>query len=277
MTRLFAVGITLLAAGSLFGQRHGATFRTGGFGHGNILNPGGTRIGGGQFGYGNILFPGGVSAFPNGVVHPPQPRIGSLIPPWSLPTLGPNPAPGFPGGRGPDWHRQRTVVVPYAVPVWTGGWGNPYDYAVNQPASNVTVVIPQQPTPSVVINHNYTPERANPVMHDYTNSQLPQPEPGNGGLRIYDAPSGTPEPERRPVEKRSQPAAAPADDKPNIYLIALKDGTVRAAIGYWEKDGALHYVTPQGTVNRFSLEMLDSDTTVSLNRRQGLDWDLKTR
>jgi hypothetical protein len=240
------------------------------YGYGTILNPGGA-VSGPQYGRGNILFPGGVTSFPNTApVQLPDPRFGSIIP--NYPPRQPDG--GFRGGRG------RTVAIPYAVPVYVGGGygggGYGYDYAPQQPAANVTVVIPQQPTPQVIINHNYTPETANPVMRDYSNSNLPEASPRSPEVQIYTAPTPGRGEEPQPRAQTRQ-SVAPADDKPNIYLIALKDGTVRSAIGYWSEDGVLHYVTPQGSINRFSLSFLDTATTEQLNRERGLEWELRSR
>ena len=37
------------------------------------------------------------------------------------------------------------------------------------------------------------------------------------------------------------------DQKPTIYLVALKDGTIRQAIGYWVRANVFHYVTPNSS------------------------------
>jgi hypothetical protein len=278
MTRFAAVaGLALALAGSLLAQRGSVSSRGGGrggvithrpgpqYGYGTILNPGGV-ITNRQYGHGNILFPSGVTHFPaTGPVRLPEPRLGSLIP--NYPPRRDHG--GFPG-------RGRTVAIPYAVPVFVGGgYDYGYGYAPEQPAANVTVVIPQQPTPSVIINHNYTPDTARPVLKDYSNSDLPESAGRSPEVQIYTAPTPGAAQEAKPAP--SKPRAATPDDKPTIYLIALKDGTVRTAIGYWSEEGVLHYVTPQGTINRFSMEFLDTATTEQLNRERGLEWELKGR
>jgi hypothetical protein len=64
------------------------------------------------------------------------------------------------------------------------------------------------------------------------------------------------------------------DDKPNIYLIATRDGTVRQAIGYWVKGDVLHYVTPQAKIQEVRMAEVDRDTSVRLNEERKLDFDL---
>jgi hypothetical protein len=205
--------------------------------------------------YGNILFPGGVPSSHAGAL------AGTIS--GSIPYTGVNPhlgRPGYGGGGG----RFRTTVVPYAIPVFVGGGGYYGDpYAAPQP--NVTVVVPQQPTPSVVINQHYTPPEApKPVLREYSRSDLPE----TGGLRVYEGPKTAP-------AVAAAPAPVPADDKPTIYLIALKDSTVRQAIGYWlEGEDTLKYVTPKGTISQVTLDQVDRQTSVQLNAERKLEFDV---
>ena len=197
--------------------------------------------------FGNILFPGGAQQS-----HPMA--LGATV--AGVPYTGVGPAVG-PVGRG----RPRTIVVPYAVPVWSGGY---YGYGVQEQQPNVTVVMPQQPAPSVIINHHYNSDTPRPVVTTET-------APDRGGLRVYEA---TP---RESAAAASTPGPAGSlvrDDKPNIYLIALKDGTVRQAIGYWSKDGALHYVTPAANIHQISLGEVDRQATARLNADRKLEFDL---
>jgi hypothetical protein len=152
-------------------------------------------------------------------------------------------------------------------------------YNSNQPSTNVTVVVPPQPTPQVIINQNFTPDVARPVLKDYSDADLPEASPS---LRVYDAPTPGRTDEPRPAKRSESRSAEPgvvrsAEDKPTIYLIALKDSSVRAALGYWSEDGTLNYVTPQGSINHVSLDMLDRATTDQLNRERGLEFELKSR
>jgi hypothetical protein len=65
------------------------------------------------------------------------------------------------------------------------------------------------------------------------------------------------------------------DEKPTIYLIALKDGTLRQAIGYWTQGDTLHYVTPDSSVNHLSIGMVDRERSIELNAERKLEFDLK--
>ena len=65
------------------------------------------------------------------------------------------------------------------------------------------------------------------------------------------------------------------DQKPTIYLVALKDGTIRQAIGYWVKGDVFHYVTPNSAMNHVSIDMVDRERSVELNAERKLEFDLK--
>lgn len=206
--------------------------------------------------YGNILYPGGVPSFPS--------ALGATVrgnPPYTGVRPGGNPGGGvgYPG-------RPRTVVVPYAVPVYYGGGYGDY-YQQQQP--NVTVVMPQQPAPSVVINQTFH------------NGELASTEvPERGGLRVYEAPKSPNAPSEKP---KAEAAPAPKrtyarDEKANIYLIALKDSTVKEAIGYWmEGTATFAYVTPEATINRVNLDLVDREASVQLNAQRNLEFELRAR
>jgi hypothetical protein len=207
--------------------------------------------------FGNILFPGGVPSFPPS--HPIA--VGGTIS-GSIPYTGVRPG-GGPGGR------YRTTVVPYAVPVF-GGYGYGYGYGYpQQPAEpNLTVVMPQQPTPTVIINNHYSSPEAAPK------TSVSVEDTRSGGIKVYEA-------NPRPSETAAaQPEAQRTgnfyvrDDKPNIYLIAMNDRTVRQAIGYWVKGESLHYVTPGAKIEEVRLSDVDREASVKLNQARKLEFDL---
>ena len=197
---------------------------------------------------------------------------GIAFPAPGDPALRPNPLsitnPGFAtslgatvAGRGDGraFRRGRQpVLVPYAYPVYVGdlggygygGYGNGYGYAPpDQP--------PVQQGPQVVINQNFVPEHANPVMHDYTDDS-------SGGVRVYEAPG------RQPVETSEE-------DTTNYYLIAFKDHSIYSAFAYWVEGDTLHYVTPQRVHNQVSLSLVDRDLTDHLNRDRQLQVKLPNK
>jgi hypothetical protein len=159
-------------------------------------------------------------------------------------------------------------VVPYAYPVFVGGGGY-YGYGAEAPSTNVTVVVPQQPAPQVIINNSYVPETANPVVREYSQGEPTE----SSGIRVY---------EGSQARTTTPPAAAPKgsgtsimDEKATIYQIALTDGTVRQAIGYWQQGETFHYITPESTINHLSLAMVDRDRSIQLNAERKLEFDIR--
>jgi hypothetical protein len=195
---------------------------------------------------GNILNPGGATA-----LHPSL--VGGTIS-GSIPYTGVPPG----GHNG----RNRTIVVPYAVPVWTGGYYGYAGYAgygMPQAQPNVTVVMPQQQQPSIVINHHYnSPDAARPTTTVESADR--------GELKVYEA-----------TPRRTEPAPARSyarDEKPNIYNVVMKDGTVRQAIGYWVQGDLLKFVSPQAVIGDVLLTQIDREATARLNAQNKLEMDL---
>jgi hypothetical protein len=222
--------------------------------HAPLINPSrGMAPNSNAYRFGNILFPGGTPA-PHMNSH--AARLGGTIS-GTLPYTGV--MPGQEGRPG----RPRTIVVPYAYPVfYGGGYGGYYQ---EPQATNVTVVVPQQQVPNVIINNHYTPETAKPALKEYSAGELPE-----SGIRVFEG-AGT------PARREAPPASGRSimDEKPTIHLIALTDGTIRQALGYWVQGDTLHYVTPDSTVNHLSLAMLDRQRSVELNAERKVDFELK--
>jgi hypothetical protein len=251
MKAILAAGFTLaILTGAAYGQSRGLSSPPNTFGS--------------TTGFGRVLFPG--TGGP-----PPAGRIGG-------PIVGARSG-GFIGGggigrRGGDG-RGRTVIVLYGIPYYVGGgygYGNGYGNGYGegeQPPPPQTVVV-QQPAPPVIINQYYSPEVAHPVMREY--SDLPAPirrepeESKDSNVKVYPPPARQPAPER-PAQRD--------DEKPNITLLAFKDGAIIAAIGYWVQDGELHYITAQYAKRTVPAASLDKDLTEQLNRERNVDFRLQ--
>jgi len=226
--------------------------------------------------YGNILYPGGRPSFPS--------QLGATVrgTPYGY-------GPGVVGGGthlgGPGGHA-RTVVVPYAYPVfYGGGYGGAYGsdgYTTQAPPTNVTVVVPQQPPPSVIINQTFA--NGEPVSRELREMSADSPAPSDGsggGWKSW-------EPKRSSTQRTTQPAIAPVsapsdgatyarDGKPTLYLIALRDSTVKQAIGFWLEGDVLAYVTPQASIQRVSMDRVDRELSVQLNSERNLEFDPQSR
>jgi hypothetical protein len=129
-------------------------------------------------------------------------------------------------------------------PYYPSTYGNDYAYApAYQP--NVTVVYPEATQPAQTTVYV---ERAKPVIREYD-------EHG----------------------KEIAPAATPAGDASPIYLIAFKDGVIRAAAAYWVAGDTLHYVTLEHEEKQTPLGGVDRDFSLQLNRERRVPFRLTER
>jgi hypothetical protein len=259
-----SIGLLLVLSVAAFGQRVGAGNNTG-FNTNSYARP---NTFGSITGFGNVVFPGTGHA---PIVNHPLP----------LTTLGNrgnfgvgNRGNGGNFGNGRRFRENNNVIfVPYAIPFYGGGYDNGYGNGYNngyngdpgmapggyypQQQGYVQQGYPQQPQapPMLVINQNFVPETARPVVREYSSD-------ANGGIRVY-----PPQPSA-PAE-----AAEPAIENPT-YLIAFRDHTIYAAVAYWVEGTTLHYVTNQNTHNQVSLDLVDRELSDRLNRERSVDFRL---
>ena len=208
--------------------------------------------------FGNAVFPGGTSAmpgvtrtfgnaaFPSGAGFPRLVVPGAVTDPTFLMRRG---AAGTGFGRGDGRfgnRRNNGVLVPYAVPVYVGGfYDNPYlpDGPAPGPA-------PQQQPNVVVVYPQVVPQ---PTAYLPPNDSYAQASP----------------------DQSTQPASAEAAaPEPEHYLIAFKDHTIYAALAFYVQGDTLHYFTAGNTHNQVSLSMIDKPLTERLNRESGVDMRL---
>jgi hypothetical protein len=150
---------------------------------------------------------------------------------------------GVPAGRqGGGVRYNQSGVIPVAIPVYIGGYG--YDYAP-MPQQPIQVIMPpqQQQAPTIIINQNFTQDAVKPLMRDYTDAAVTPP----------------------PV----------AEEKPTIYLIAFRDGTIYPAYAYWQERETLHYITTKHDHNQASMDLIDGDLSESLNKERSLEFKLR--
>jgi hypothetical protein len=68
-----------------------------------------------------------------------------------------------------------------------------------------------------------------------------------------------------PAPSPEKVCSQPAQSDPVYLLIALKDGWVLTALAYWILGDTLHYLTPQGSHNQVSLELVNRKLSAKLN------------
>ncbi|HXP84151.1 MAG TPA: hypothetical protein VN841_05490 [Bryobacteraceae bacterium] len=240
-----AMGVAVVLAGSALMAQRGGSPQTGGGGFGRMINPGGAPAPGGV-GFGRLIYPG--TGGPLVARGSRSGGTGYIAPP----------------GIAHPYSHGGAVIVPY--PVFYGGGYYGYD-APPAPYAGGYYTDPsgqRQDAPAVILNQNFVPDTANPSFQDYSNVQLPPPT-----LRRYD---NTSQPYQDPAVQAG-PSAAP-NDQPSVYLIALKDHTIYAAIGYWTEDKTLHYITPENVHNRVTLDQVDRAFTKQLNDERHVDFRL---
>jgi hypothetical protein len=163
----------------------------------------------------------------------------------------------FTGAGGARVYRRNGAViyVPYAAGGYYGGY-----YYGDQGGQLAPGDYPQQQYsgPQVVINQNFAPDIARPVVREYASDP-------SGGIRVYG-------PESPAVDTQ-----APVAEESPTYLIAFKDHTIYAAIAYWVEGETLHYVTNQNTHNQVSLDLVDRELSDRLNRERQVDFRLPPR
>lgn len=119
----------------------------------------------------------------------------------------------------------------------------PMTYA--PPPSPVYVIQNAAPAPAptiVSVNPDYKAEVARPVMTEYHAISKPYenvPEPGSGQLKVY--------------------------------LLALKDGTLRQAVAFWHEGSTLHFILPDHKQSSIAWENLDREASIRFNRERGLE------
>ncbi len=204
-------------------------------------------------GFGSVLYPG-TGGPPNA-----RPSNGSGVAAGGFRHFAPPP----PAVRHPQ--HGRTVIVPY--PVYYGGGyysGYPSNYAPQEapqaayPTGPSDSSYQQTQPPVVIINQYFRPDAVNPQVRDYSNVPLPPTMPQQGPPQEF-------------------PAAAPADDSPSYYLIAMKDHAIIAAVTYWVDGDTIHYITLQGDQNKASLDLVDRDFSKQLNADRRIEFKLPAK
>jgi hypothetical protein len=146
----------------------------------------------------------------------------------------------FYGGYWPYWG------YGYWDPYWSGyGYGYPYyPYYSSYPYYS-GYYYPDYSTANVTTIY--------PPQYTYTQPQRSDSSPG-ASIREYRDEYG--------------------QSRDITYLIAFKDGTIRAAVAYWADNNTLHYVTRDHQEHTVSLDQVDRSFSERLNRDQRVPFRL---
>jgi hypothetical protein len=70
------------------------------------------------------------------------------------------------------------------------------------------------------------------------------------------------------------PAAQAKKYEDTLFLLALKDGTIRAVLAYWVEGATVHYVTMDHEQKQTPLSSLDHSLSERLNRERNVTFRL---
>lgn len=206
-----------------------------GGGHTGVIR-GGWRQGGVIRGGSGFGFGGGVRVGPGFIAGGWGPRFGSWRG-WSRPAIY---TPVYTYGYS-SWGISPAYASPWAYSPYDYTFATPYTtpYVYGAAPSPVTIVtVPAvQSSPGTIVVTDDTP-----------------------GLRLreYLGP--------RPQDNRT--------DSSPIYLIAEKDGVIRAALAYWVEGATLRWITLQKQQSQMPIDRVDRALTEQLNRERGVDFRL---
>ena len=147
-------------------------------------------------------------------------------------------------GVGLGWGWPSYDYYDYGYPYY----GASYTYPTYEAAPGISVVYPPQPGYTSAYS-----ERAYPVSHTYDQY----------GQEINAAPVAAPS-----AAAGNTAAASP------IYLVAMKDGVIRAAASYWVNGQTLHYVTMEHREQQVPLSDVDRAMSSQLNRERHVQFNL---
>jgi hypothetical protein len=139
----------------------------------------------------------------------------------------------------------------YYDPFWYSDWypsySYPSDYAASYPP-DYGYGYDNASAPPVVINQQFQPPaEPDSVLRQYSWSPPPQPQTS---------------------------APAPSKNGDQLYLVAFKDGVIRAVVAYWAQGATLHYVTMDHEQKQVALASVDRALSQRLNAERNVQFQL---
>lgn len=173
---------------------------------------------------------------------------------------------GFRGGgfnRGPafrsnfGFRRFNNFIYPgyygygygYYDPYWYDPfWDSDYGYPSSYPSAGYSGDYGYSSgAPPVIINQQYMP-----------------PPPGEPAIREYVGPAPATAPPPAAQQKYAEP----------LYLIAFRDGNIKAVAAYWVQGTVLHYVTLEHEQKQAPITSVDRDLSNRLNHERNVTFQL---
>jgi hypothetical protein len=93
--------------------------------------------------------------------------------------------------------------------------------------------------------------------------------------------SNSPPPPPQPVVIEAPPSTSAATQAPQskkyeepLFLLAMRDGTIRAVVAYWVSGAELHYVTMDHEQKQTPMSSVDRSLSERLNRERNVTFSL---
>lgn len=184
---------------------------------------------------GHVKFPQHSTGWPAGNLLPPPTGHAAGL---SATIIG-KPMLASPGSKPIYPGGGGVIFPPY------GGFGNywyPPPPVVMPPVVWVNQAAPAAQSVTLVTNPDYKPEVAKPVLTEYSAVS-------------------------KPYEN-----FVPAEKK--VFLLALKDGSLRQAVAFWREADTLHFVLPTHKQEKVAVADLDRESTKRFNAERGIQIQL---
>ncbi|HTS74704.1 MAG TPA: hypothetical protein VMG40_00785 [Bryobacteraceae bacterium] len=185
--------------------------------------------------------------------------LGVLVAAMALAQHGPGMSHG--GSRAGRSGGRFLTPPPIAHPAHAWGYLVPIPvyYGAGYYGYDPSVPLSAQSAPAYDANPSNYASSQSPVVvinQAYGNPDNPDGPPPDAGYSNFEAP-------------------VPAHDpEPTIYLIAMKDHSIVAAVGYWVQGDTLNYITEDGNQNQVSLALVDRDFSKQLNDDRHVEFRL---
>ena len=178
------------------------------------------------------------------------------------------------GPQTPPSGAPRGFALPLVAPIPPLGMHTPF-FAGETPFFDRGLGFPQRPffrprglfpvgAPVFVGSYDYVyPPPSNVII-----IQTAPPEPKELFQQLVSSPVKS---DIREYKQSAFREPAPSESEPPTFSIALKDSSVHSAAAVWVQDDTLHFVTPEGVRRQVSLDLVDRETTRTLNRQKKLE------
>jgi hypothetical protein len=139
---------------------------------------------------------------------------------------------------------------------WLWNYGYPY---YSYPDNYANYAPAYSDVPPVIVNQDFQPGYAAPLVQEYGREYPPPPPP----------PDANP-----PAGNWNAFGQNTAPDQEPLFLLATKDGVIRAVLAYWAEKDTVLYVTMDHERKSVPIASIDRQLSSRLNRERGVSFGL---